>query len=95
MTNLVIAEGAVETAAAALAKPTWPDWSLVPHFDQCLYRHHARVALTAGAPALMAQAWDEGERVGYEDSFRDNDPKPRRNPYAALRDAPHATGEGK
>ena len=81
MTNLVIADGAVESAASALAQPTWPDWSLVPHFDQCLYRHHARVALTAGAPALMAQAWDEGVADMHEEAYFGI---VARNPYRAI-----------
>jgi hypothetical protein len=38
-------------------------------------------ALEAAAPHLMAQAWDEGERTGFEESFRDNDPRKTRNPY--------------
>lgn len=42
-------------------------------------------ALEAAAPYLVqaakAEAWDEGEKIGYEESFRADDPRPTRNPY--------------
>ena len=80
-----IPDEAVEAAALALLERDYGvrDWSIVTEQVKGNYLDEARTALEAAAPHLMAQAWDEGERVGFEESFRDNDPRHTRNPYRA------------
>lgn len=57
----------VEKAAEALVPQTLPHYSTLDESGKETWRRMARAVLDAVAPALRADAWDEGKKAGRSD----------------------------
>lgn len=81
----MISEEAVEAAAMAHFENGWGDsrkWEDAEVEAQSEARNDMRAALEAAAPHLLAQAWQEGNDIGYNEAECHGDGDgPSRNPY--------------
>lgn len=80
-----ISKEAIEAAARELNIYVTP-WEDLEEEQRNGWRSQAHAALRAAAPLLIAQAWDEGWNVGYDDrtsSTDDRNHEYAQNPYLA------------
>ncbi|KQQ97986.1 hypothetical protein ASF74_14725 [Arthrobacter sp. Leaf145] len=79
---MTVPDEAVEAAARVLwYSEKYADWGKVPQCRKEPFLNEARAALTAAAPFVAADAWDEGHKGGFHNAAYGSAGNFKTNPY--------------